>query len=96
MVFQSSDIELDRVTTQLKENIQKHSKLRILEEIRSFDGIDSITLWKDVQFSLFHVNDFTHAAVMADAKWMRTYAEAMDSILSAKVQAFKLAKIDRA
>ena len=70
--------------------------MRILEEIRSFDGIDPITLWKDIQFSLFHVSDFTHAAVVADAKWMRTYAEAMDNVLSVKVQAFELAQIDRA
>ena len=30
---------------------------------------------------------------MADAKWMRTYAEAMDNVLSAKVQAFELNRI---
>ena len=91
-----SETELDRVTSQLKADIQKYGKLRILEEIRSFDGIDPITLWKDIQFSLSHVNDFTHAAIVADAKWMRTYAEAMDNVLSAKVKAFEPSQIDEA
>ena len=59
---------------------KKHGKLRILEEIRSFEGIDPIALWKDVRFGLAHVNDFTHAAVVADAKWVRTFAEAINSV----------------
>ena len=56
--------------------------------------IDPITLWKDISLSSSQVNDFIHA-VVADAKLMQIYAEAMVDVLSAKVQAFQLAKIDR-
>ena len=55
-----------------------------------------IALWQDIQFGLSHVNDITHAAVVADAKWMRTFAEALDNVLSAKVKAFEAAQIDEA
>jgi hypothetical protein len=73
----------------LKVDLEKHGKLRILEKIRSFDGIDPIALWKDVRFGFAHINDFTHAAVVTDAKWMRTFAIAIGSVLSAEVKAFE-------
>ncbi|WP_228056965.1 STAS/SEC14 domain-containing protein [Tychonema sp. LEGE 07203] len=58
----------------MKADIEKHGKLRLLEEIRSFEGIDPITLWKDAQFRLNHVADFTYAAVVAGAEWiLRTF-----------------------
>lgn len=92
-----NEADLERVISLLKEDLQKHGKLRILEEIRSFEGIDPVALWPDIQFSLSHVNAFTHAAVVADAKWMRTFAEALDNILMpAKVKAFELTQIDEA
>lgn len=91
-----TETDLERVISLLKVDLQKHGKLRILEDIRSFEGIDPIALWKDLQFGLSHINDITHAAVVADAKWMRTFAEALDNVLSAKVKAFESAQIDEA
>ena len=88
--------DLDQVVSRLKADIEKHGKLRILEEIRSFDGIDPIALWKDVRFGFAYINNFTHAAVVADAKWMRTFAEAVGSILSAEVKAFESSEMEAA
>lgn len=88
--------DLDQVVSRLKADIEKHGKLRILEEIRSFDGIDPIALWKDVRFGFAYINNFTHAAVVADAKWMRTFAEAVGSILSAEVKAFEASEMEAA
>ncbi len=59
-----TEADFDQVITQLKADIEKHGKLRILEEIRSFTGIDPIVLWKDAKLGFAHVNDFTHAAVV--------------------------------
>ena len=88
--------DFDRVTALLASDIQKHGKLRLLEEVRSFEGMDPITLWKDVQFSLQHINDFSHVAVVADAAWVRTFSSAMDNILAAQVQAFESSQIEMA
>jgi hypothetical protein len=90
------EADFDQVTERLKTDLKQHGKLRILEEIRSFEGIDPIALWKDVRFSLSHVNDFTHAAVVTEAKWMRTFAEAINSVLSAQVKAFERSQIEAA
>ena len=91
-----TETDLERVTSLLEVDLQKHGKLRILEVILSFEGIDPIALWQDIQFGLSHVDDITHAAVVADAKWMRTFAEALDNVLSAEVKAFEAAQIDEA
>ena len=56
-----TEADFDQVVSQLKADIEKHKKLRILEEIRSFSGIDPLALWKDAKFALAHLNDFTHA-----------------------------------
>jgi SpoIIAA-like len=91
-----TEADFDQVIAQLKADLQKHSKLRVLEEIRQFDGIDPLALWKDVQFGFSHINDFTHAAVVTDAKWMRTFSEAVGSVLSAKVKGFESSHVDEA
>lgn len=91
-----TEADFDTVIVKLKVDIEKHGNLRILEEIRSFTGIDPIALWKDAKFGFTHVNDFTHAAVVADAQWMRTITQALGSILSAEVKAFEASEIEAA
>lgn len=91
-----TEADFDAVIFQLKGDIAKHGHLRILEEIRSFEGIDPIALWKDAQFGLAHIDDFTHAAVVADAQWMRTFAEAVGNVMSAEVKAFEGSQIEAA
>ena len=42
-----TEADFDRVSSQMKADINKHGKLRLLETFHSFEGIDPITLWKD-------------------------------------------------
>lgn len=88
--------DFDRVIAQLKADIQQHGKLRLLEEIQSFEGINPMMLWKDAQFGLNHMGDFTHVAVVADAEWVRTISAAVDSLLSAQVKAFERSQLEDA
>ena len=91
-----TESDFERAIAQMTADIEKHGKLRLLEDIRSFEGMDLMTLWKDAQFGLKHVNDFTHVAVVADAEWMRTIAAAAGNVLSAEVKAFDRANIEAA
>ena len=91
-----TEADFERAIAQMTADIEKHGKLRLLEEIRSFEGMDLMTLWKDAQFGLKHVNDFSHVAVVADAEWMRTIAAAAGNVLSAKVKAFDRSNIEAA
>lgn len=80
----------------IKANINEHGELRLLEEVRHFEGVDPITLLKDILFGLSPVNDFTHAAVVSDARWIATYTDAIDNLLFTKVKAFESAEIEDA
>ena len=88
--------DLNQVVSQLKVDIVKHGQLRVLEEIRHFEGIDPLALWKDLRFGFAHLNDFTHAALVADVKWMRTLTDVFDRVLSVKVKTFEPSKIEDA
>lgn len=91
-----TEADFDRVSSQIKEDIQKHGKLRLLETFHSFEGIDPITLWKDAKFGLDHLDDLTHIAVVAEPTWIQTIAFAVDNLLSAKVKAFERSQIEAA
>ena len=91
-----TEADFDSAIAHMKADIAKHGKLRLLEELRSFEGMDPIALWKDAQFGLTHVGDFTHVAVVADAEWVRTISAAANNILSAKVRAFEPSQIEEA
>ena len=91
-----TEADFDRLIEQVQADFKKHGKLRILEEIRSFEGIDPIALWKDLKFGLPHLNDITHVAVVTDTKWMQTFSTAIDSVLAAEVKAFDLSQIEEA
>lgn len=91
-----TEADFDGAIAQMKADIAKHGKLRLLEELRSFEGMDPIALWKDARFGLTHVGDFTHVAVVAEAEWVRTISAAANNILSAKVRAFEPSQIEEA
>ena len=91
-----TEADFDRVSSQMKADINKHGKLRLLEVFHSFGGIDPITLWKDAKFGLAHLNDFTHVAIVAEPTWLQTIAGAVGNLLSAKVKAFEGSQIETA
>ena len=91
-----TEVDFDRVSSQMKADIDRHGKLRLLEIFHSFEGIDPITLWKDAKFGFAHLSDFTHVAVVAEPTWMQTIAGAIDNLLSAKVKAFESSQVEQA
>ncbi|MBE9045568.1 STAS/SEC14 domain-containing protein [Pleurocapsales cyanobacterium LEGE 10410] len=93
---QITEADFERLANCLKADINEHGELRLLEEVRYFEGVDPITLLKDILFGLSPVNDFTHAAVVIDAEWMSTYIQAIDNVLFTKVKAFDSAEIEDA
>ncbi len=91
-----TEADFAQVVSQLKADIAKHGKLRVLEEIRHFEGIDPLALWQDLRFGFTHLNDFTDAALVADASWIRTLTDIFDRVLSVKVKTFEPSQIEAA
>ena len=55
--------EFDAVAAGLEAAIARHGKLRVLEEVKSFGGIEPAAFWADLGFVLRHLNHFSRCAV---------------------------------
>jgi hypothetical protein len=88
--------DFERVAARLERAIQAHGKVRLMEVVRSFTGLDAGTLLEDVKFSLRHLNHFSRVAVVSDLAWLRTLATVSGKLIPAEVRVFGLAEQDRA
>lgn len=57
--------EFDRIAGKLEAFIQRHDRVRVLEIIHDFEGMDAKALWHDLKFSLRHLNDFSRCAIVS-------------------------------
>ena len=62
--------EFDRTAKKLEAFIVRHGRVRVLEIIHDFEGMDAKALWHDLKFSLRHLNDFSRCAIVSDAKFL--------------------------
>ena len=76
-----SKAEFDEIATRLEAAIARHGKLRVLEEVRSFGGIDPSAFWADLKFGLRHLNHFSRCAVISDQRWIEVFARGVDKLL---------------
>jgi SpoIIAA-like len=88
--------DFERVAARLEAAIARHGKLRLLEVVRSFTGIDAQTLWQDMKFSLRHLNAFSRVAVATDFKWIRPLATVAGSLIAGEVRVFALGEVGAA
>lgn len=90
-----TESDFDRIMPQLTADLKKYGKLKVLEEVRRFEGMDPMAYWKDLQ-QVSIVKDIIHVAIVADAQWLRTLADAMGSVLAADVRGFERSQIEAA
>ena len=55
----SSETGAVDIVTKIEADMAQHGQLRILHEIRSPDGTDPSTFWKDARFALAHDKGFS-------------------------------------
>ena len=88
--------EFDHVAARLEAFIASHGKVRLLEVIRDFEGIDARAFWDDLKFSLRHLNDFSRCAIVTRAKWIRAWSNVVGSIYHCELAHFEPHQIDEA
>ena len=67
--------EFDRVAKKLEAFIDRHGQVRVLEQIKDFEGMDAAALWHDIKFSFQHLRDFSRIAVVANPEIQFATAE---------------------
>jgi len=93
-----STTEFDTALARLEEIIARHGKIRILESIGSLDTppIPWSRFWDDVRFGFEHLGNITHAAVVADQRWIASYVNVLNPLLKAEIKVFKQAELEAA
>jgi hypothetical protein len=88
--------EFDDTLAKLKTAIERHGRIRLLEEIGELDTppIPWSKLWADVKFSFEHLSDVTHVAVVADQGWIAAYVNVLNPLMKAEIKQFKRADLE--
>ena len=88
--------EFDDVAAKLEALIASHGKIRILEIVNDFQGIETSAFWDDLKFSLRHLNDFSKCAVVSDKQWVNLWSTLLRPFISCEVEHFEPDEIEMA
>jgi hypothetical protein len=88
--------EFDDIIARFEAAIQKHGTVRVLEHVRSFGGMPVSKFWDDIKFGFRNMKNFSHAAVVADQKWIEVFTKMAKPFISAEVRYFNEAEMERA
>lgn len=87
--------DIDNVIKSVEADLAKYDKLRVLEDIRDFKGLDPMALWIDLK-QISKIQKISHAAIVADAKWVKTVAEAIGGLYPFEIRVFEQSQISEA
>lgn len=88
--------EFDATATKLEAFIARHGRVRVLEIIHDFEGMDATAFWHDLKFSLRHLNDFSRCAIVSDAKFLSIWSAITEPFIDAQVEYFPPDQVEAA
>jgi hypothetical protein len=77
--------------------MEKHSKIRVLKEVRRFTGID-LAVFKEklIGAMLKHINDVRAVAVVSDEHWIEQLTDFLKPLYPYPVRCFKISQVEEA
>lgn len=81
--------EFDGVAKKLEAFIARHGKVRVLEIIHDFEGMDTEAFWHDLKFSLRHLRDFSRCALVTNEKWFSVWSAVAEPFICCEVEYFR-------
>jgi hypothetical protein len=90
----AADYEL--FVPQLEGLLKQEKPVRILVELREFQGWTAGALWEDTKFGARHFNDIDRLAVVGDRRWEQGLTAFIKPFISAEVRYFDSAEMDAA
>ena len=88
--------DYQRVVNLLEAELAKRDKLRVVEIVRAIGPIDAALWWRDVRWTLGHINKFGRCAVVTDKGWVGSITRAVAALMPAEIRVFSLAGLDAA
>lgn len=91
-----TDAEMDAAMTAMKADLDRGGKLKLLEDIRAFEGMEPAAFFKDPRFGLSMMKSVSHVALVTDAPWLKALAETFNFVSPAQIRVFERARLDEA
>lgn len=91
-----SDEEMNTVITSMKADLEAGGKLKLLEDVRAFEGMEPAAFFKDPRFGISMMKGISHVALVTDAHWLKVVAETFSFVSPAKIKVFERSQIDAA
>ena len=80
--------QFDATAKKLEAFIARHDRVRVLEIIHDFEGMDAGAFWHDLKFSLRHLKDFSRCAIVTDTKWFSPLSALAEPFIDCEVAYF--------
>jgi hypothetical protein len=80
--------QFDATAKKLEAFIARHGRVRVLEIIHDFEGMDGGAFWHDLKFSLRHLKDFSRCAIVTDTKWFSPLSALAEPFIDCEVAYF--------
>ncbi len=91
--------DFNYIAGELDNFIEKHGRIKLLEEIRKLEGFDASMVWEGIKFdikNLKHIRHISHCAVVSDIGWLSPISKAAGAFISCKIRTFTLDQLDEA
>ena len=88
--------EFDTLAERLETFIGRHGRVRVLEIVKDFEGMDASAVWHDIKFSLRHLKDFSRCAIVASTDTHHLWSSLVAPFMSCEVEHFAPGEEDTA
>ncbi|KQP83310.1 MULTISPECIES: STAS/SEC14 domain-containing protein [unclassified Methylobacterium] len=93
---QITDADMNTVITAMQADLDKGGKIKLLEDVREFKGMEPAAFFKDPRFGLAMMKGVSHVALVTDASWLRMIADTFGKVSPAQIKTFDRAHIEEA
>ncbi len=89
-------VDYEKFIPELEKFIEQENKIRLVVELRDFQGFSAGAMWEDTKFGLKHFNDFEKLAVIGNKAWEKAMTAFAKPFTMAKVRYFDESERDEA
>jgi hypothetical protein len=80
--------QFDALAGRLEAFIKRHGRVRVLEIVKDFEGMDASAVWHDIKFSLRHLKDFSRCAIVANPNTHHLWSNLVAPFMACEVEHF--------
>ena len=86
--------ECNDVIDQTQAFIDRHSTIKMIEVVESFNGFDPSVIWPGIKFDFKNTRNISHVAVVSGTGRLSPLAKAAGAFLPTKLRTFAISELD--